>query len=224
VTYPTKQVVATLKAAVVKTKFMNTKIKSLCESLINQFDSIPEKRKEILTKITQYIQTRKDSNQPISLVYICTHNARRSFFGQIWAQTASSYYQIPNVTCSSGGMEVTECHPNSIATLKNQGFDIQQKTENKNPIYSVSIDRDTVIDCFSKLYDDSSNPKNDFAAIMVCSDAETNCPFIPEAALRISTTYDDPKEFDGTPMEKEGYLKRANQIALECLFIFSQVK
>ncbi len=52
-------------------------------------------------------------------------------------------------------MEVTECHPNSIATLKNQGFDIEQKTENKNPIYSVSIDQEIEVDCFSKFYNDS---------------------------------------------------------------------
>jgi protein-tyrosine phosphatase/arsenate reductase len=58
---------------------------------------------------------------------------------------------------------------------------------------------------------------------LVCSDAETNCPYIPEAALRISTTYDDPKEFDGTLMEAEKYLERANQIALECLYVFSNV-
>jgi arsenate reductase len=203
---------------------MNTKIKTLCESLTQQFDSIPEKRKEILAKITAYIQNQKDSNQSISLVYICTHNARRSFFGQIWAQTAASYYQIPNVSCASGGMEVTQCHPNSIATLKNQGFEIVKKTDDKNPIYSVEIDQEVAIACFSKLYDDANNPKNNFAAIMVCSDAETNCPFIPEATLRISTTYDDPKEFDGTPLETEKYLERANQIAVECLFVFSQVR
>ncbi len=53
--------------------------------------------------------------------------------------------------------------------------------------------------------------------------AETNCPFIPEAALRISTTYDDPKEFDDTPIESEKYVERENQIAMECLYVFSKV-
>jgi protein-tyrosine-phosphatase len=203
---------------------MNTKISSLCESLSTQFDSIPVKRKEILLKITQYIQQRKDLSKPISLVYICTHNARRSFFGQIWAQTAASYFQIKNTQTFSGGMEVTACHPNAIQALQNQGFEIEKTSNEKNSIYAISIDNEVKIDCFSKLYDDEQNPKNDFAAIMVCSDAETNCPFIPEAALRISTTYDDPKEFDGTPLQSEKYLERANQIALECLFVFSQVK
>lgn len=203
---------------------MNQEIKNLCESLINQFDSIPEKRKEILTKITEYIQQRKDENKPISLVYICTHNARRSFFGQIWAQTAASFYHIENCTTYSGGIEVTRCHPNAIKALQNQGFNAKITKESINPVYELSFGGSKNIDCFSKLYNDATNPQDDFAAIMVCSDAETNCPFIPDAALRISTTYDDPKEYDGTPIESSKYLERANQIALECLFIFSKVK
>ncbi len=202
---------------------MNNKINSLCESLITQFDSIPEKRKEILEKITAYIQQRKDSNKPISLVYICTHNARRSFFGQIWAQTAASFYGIDNCTTYSGGMEVTRCHPNAINALQNQGFETHRSSDSTNPLYEINYGENDNLLCFSKLFNDSRNPTQDFAAIMVCSDAETNCPFIPEAALRISTTYDDPKEFDGTPLEVEKYLERANQIALECLYVFSNV-
>ena len=195
----------------------------MCESLSTQFDSIPEKRKEILEKITAYIQQRKDSNKPISLVYICTHNARRSFFGQIWAQTAASFYGIDNCTTYSGGMEVTRCHPNAINALQNQGFETHSNSDSTNPLYEINYGGNENLLCFSKLFNDSTNPAQDFAAIMVCSDAETNCPFIPEAALRISTTYYDPKEFDGTPLEEEKYLERANQIALECLYVFSNV-
>ena len=195
----------------------------MCKSLSTQFDSIPEKRKEILEKITAYIQQRKDSNKPISLVYICTHNARRSFFGQIWAQTAASFYGIDNCTTYSGGMEVTRCHPNAINALQNQGFETHSNSDSTNPLYEINYGGNDNLLCFSKLFNDSTNPAQDFAAIMVCSDAETNCPFIPEAALRISTTYDDPKEFDGAPLEEEKYLERANQIALECLYVFSNV-
>lgn len=203
---------------------MNLEIKNLCESLTKQFDSIPEKRKEVLEKITGYIQHRKDVKQPISLVYICTHNARRSFFGQIWAQTAASFNNIDNCTTYSGGMEVTRCHPNAIKALQNQGFEVIVKENATNPIYELSFGGDEKIICFSKLFNDKTNPSQDFAAIMVCSDAETNCPFIPDAALRISTTYDDPKEFDGTLNESEKYVERATQIAIECLYVFSNVK
>jgi hypothetical protein len=95
--------------------------------------------------------------------------------------------------------------------------------DSTNPVYELSFGGNEKINCFSKLFNDKTNPSQDFAAIMVCSDAETNCPFIPDAALRISTTYDDPKEFDGTPIESEKYVERANQIAMECLYVFSKV-
>jgi protein-tyrosine phosphatase/arsenate reductase len=152
---------------------MNNKINSLCESLSTQFDSIPEKRKEILEKITAYIQQRKDSNKPISLVYICTHNARRSFFGQIWAQSAAHFYGIDNCTTYSGGMEVTRCHPNAINALQNQGFEAHSSSDSTNPLYEINYGGKDNLLCFSKLFNDSRNPAQDFAAIMVCSDAET---------------------------------------------------
>ena len=58
---------------------------------------------------------------------------------------------------------------------------------------------------------------------MVCSDAEENCPFIPNAEMRISTTYDDPKAFDNTPQQDATYDERSAQIAREILYMFSLV-
>ena len=74
------------------------------------------------------------------------------------------------------------------------------------------------------MYDDAVNPTSNFAAIMTCSDAEENCPFIPGVELRIGTTYDDPKAFDNTPIKAEKYLERSNQIARECLYVFSLIQ
>jgi protein-tyrosine phosphatase/arsenate reductase len=74
------------------------------------------------------------------------------------------------------------------------------------------------------VYDDQSNPTSNFAAIMTCGDAEENCPFIPGVELRIGTTYNDPKEFDGTSLQEEKYTERSLQIGLETLFVFSQIK
>jgi hypothetical protein len=59
---------------------------------------------------------------------------------------------------------------------------------------------------------------------MTCSHAEENCPYIRGVDLRIGITYDDPKAFDGTPQQDEKYLERSNQLALENLYVFSQIK
>ena len=76
---------------------------------------------------------------------------------------------------------------------------------------------------FSKLYDDASNPDADFAAVMTCSEADKNCPYIPGAESRIQLLYDDPKEFDGTAEETEKYDERASQIAAELFYFFAQI-
>jgi arsenate reductase len=200
-------------------------IKLYCDKLISEFDTIAAERKALLEKISDYISSKKEVNQPIQLVYICTHNSRRSHFGQIWAQVAANYYNVKNVTSFSGGTEATTFNSNAINAVKRVGFGVTSLDETSNKRYHVVYDEaENPIICFSKVYDDAQNPQTNFAAIMTCSDAEENCPFIPGVELRIGTTYDDPKAFDNTPLQDAKYDERCKQIALETLYVFSKVK
>ncbi|MCB9202758.1 MAG: protein-tyrosine-phosphatase [Flavobacteriales bacterium] len=205
---------------------MNSSIKAHCESLIQNFNEIPVERKLILEKIADFIQKKKDKNEKIQLIYVCTHNSRRSHFGQVWGKVAAEFYGISNVETFSGGTEATAFNPNAINALKKVNFIISSKNSDaKNPIYEVVYDENKEpIICFSKKYSDKANPEDNFVAIMTCSDADENCPFIPNCELRIATTYEDPKKFDNTELQDEKYLERCNQIATECLYMFSKVK
>jgi len=40
---------------------------------------------------------------------------------------------------------------------------------------------------------------------------------------RISLPYNDPKDYDGTNLEKDKYLERVNEIGREILYAFSMV-
>ena len=202
---------------------MFQKINSHCKQLVSKFDTIAAEKKAVLSKISNYIQSKIAQNEPINLVYVCTHNSRRSHFGQVWAAVAASYYNIPNVMTFSGGTEATAFNPNAINALKTTGFEISADSTDANPIYIVRFGENESTTCFSKVYDNDVNPKSNFAAIMTCSDAEENCPFIPGVDLRIGITYEDPKAFDGTPQQDQKYLERSNQIALECLYVFSLI-
>ncbi len=203
---------------------MFPEIKSFCDNIATDFDKIPGQRKELLGKISDYIISKQKQGKPVNLVYICTHNSRRSHFGQVWAHVAASYYGVNNVHSFSGGTEVTAFNINAINALKRIGFEVKALGAEKNPTYHLFFgDNEEPITCFSKMYNDNKNPQKEFAAIMTCSEAEQNCPFIPEAELRISTTYEDPKAFDGTPQQDEKYSERCRQIALETLFVFSKV-
>ena len=200
-------------------------IKQYCDKLIAEFDVIPKERQALLEELSNYVSSKKESHQAIQLVYICTHNSRRSHFGQIWAQVAANYFNVKNVTSFSGGTEATAFNSNAINAIKRVGFDVKPLDETTNKRYHVVYDEtENPIICFSKVYDDAQNPQTNFAAIMTCSDAEENCPFIPGVELRIGTTYDDPKAFDNTPLQDAKYDERCKQIALEILYVFSKVK
>jgi arsenate reductase len=194
---------------------------------IDSFDytAISEERKIILQPLIDYIQNKVLKNDEIRLNLICTHNSRRSHLSQIWAQTASYYFNISNVFCYSGGTEATAMFPVVAKTLTNQGFQIKTISEGINPVYAVKYsENEPPIICFSKTYDNNFNPQSEFVAILTCSHADGACPFIAGAEKRIPITFEDPKVFDNTPQQAEKYLERSIQIATEMFYVFSNIK
>lgn len=198
-------------------------IQERCAAFVKNFKEIPAERKQLLEKIADYIKAKKSANEPINLIYVCTHNSRRSHLGQVWAAAAAAYYNVNNVHTFSAGTEATAFNPNAIKALMSAGFSINKKDESPNPVYEVFFAEDQFTTCFSKVYNHEVNPAQNFAAVMTCADAEDNCPFIPGCDLRIGTTYNDPKAFDNTILQDEKYTERSNQIAMECLYVFSKV-
>ena len=184
--------------------------------------NIPSTRKVWLTEIIEYIKSKIENNQEINLNFICTHNSRRSQLSQVWAKVASVYYGI-EINSYSGGVEVTAFNERAIDSLVRSGFSIL--FENSiNPKYEISYsENENPIIAFSKLFDDDFNKADYFAAIMTCSDADENCPHIPNAEKRIPLRYDDPKSYDDTPFELEKYDERSLQIASEMFYVFSQI-
>ncbi len=200
-----------------------TPIKNQIESL--NFSAISENRKLILQPLIDFIQDKTNQQKKIQLNFICTHNSRRSHLSQVWAQTLAQYYNILNVTCFSGGTEATAMFPMVVKTLNKSGFEIVVKTEGVNPVYQIEFTKITTpIICFSKTYDDTYNPQSEFAAILTCSSADENCPFITGAEKRIPITFEDPKAFDNSPLQEVKYLERSLQIAGELKYVFSQIK
>ncbi|SHH69146.1 arsenate-mycothiol transferase ArsC [Winogradskyella jejuensis] len=202
---------------------VNEKLNHLIETL--EPSTISEERKGILSELVEFIQSKKDKNLPVNLNFICTHNSRRSHLSQIWAQTMAYKFNIGNVFCYSGGTEATAMFPVVGDTLVNQGFQINKLSNEKNPVYAVKYaeDRHPIV-CFSKTFDANFNPKKSFAAVMTCSHADENCPFIAGAEQRIAVRYDDPKAYDNTPLQFKKYEERSLQIATEMKYVFSKIK
>jgi arsenate reductase len=204
---------------------MIEELKKYCDEVINNFQSIPEKRKNDLDKITAYIKTCRTEKRITNLVFICTHNSRRSHFGQVWTNVAAVYYKIPGVFTYSGGTEVTAFHPNAIRALSKSGFLISKHQSGNNPLYAVyhSENADPLY-VYSKLYDDADNPKNNFAAILTCSEAGEKCPVVTGADQRIELPFEDPKKYDSTPDFEKAYDDCCRQIATEMFYVFSALE
>ncbi len=153
-----------------------------------------EERKASLQLLIDFIQQKVTAGQPVNLNFICTHNSRRSHLAQVWAQTAATYFKIPNVCCYSGGTEETALFPQVAQTLTAQGFQIFTIAEGDN------------------------------AAIMTCSQADGGCPFIAGADKRIPLTFEDPKVSDGTQEQAQIYHQRSLQIATALFYVFHTIR
>lgn len=187
------------------------------------FTSISKERAIELQVLINHIKNKKAENQEIALNFICTHNSRRSQFSQLWAKVASDYYNIA-INCYSGGIEETAFNGRAVSSLLRFGFLITSNNEEENPIYRVKWNTNSSpLLMYSKLFDDKINNSSKFAAILTCSHADENCPFIPRAEIRIPIRYNDPKQYDDSPIEKEMYDTRSLEIATELFYVFSKV-
>jgi len=199
-------------------------LQTAVETLIQEFGIIPEERKELLAQLSDLIAANVQSQKNTALNFICTHNSRRSHIAQLWAQTAAHYFSIPGIQTFSGGTEATAFNPRAVKAMKDAGFETAKKSEGENPQYVVRFsDNGPVVKAFSKKYNDPFNPEKNFIAIMTCSHADENCPLVSGASKRIAITYDDPKDFDGTPLEEDKYRERVMEIGREILYAFSRV-
>lgn len=204
----------------------NPKLNKYTAELPGKFDEILPERKEALLQFAQYISNKLKENQTAKLVFICTHNSRRSHLGQVWAFAAAEYFGIKNVETYSGGTEATSFNPRAVEVIKRAGFMVD--TDNpcsENPDYSIRLNKDQEpYKAFSKIFSDPHNPQNGFCAVMVCSDADEGCPYIPGAEKRIPLSYEDPKHHDNTDMEALKYDERCEEIGRDMFFVMSEVK
>ncbi len=202
---------------------MYPSIRKLVKDASIDFFTINETRRNVLRIVSQFVKGKTLSGEEINLTFICTHNSRRSHFGQIAAALAATYYGIDRVFTFSGGTEATRMNENAINSLSKLGFDIHSDENEPNPTFTVSFGIESRVICYSKKYDHPFNPSKDFAAVLTCSDADELCPTIPGAELRVAIPYEDPKKFDGSENQDQAYTDCFKLILTEMLYTFSLV-
>lgn len=218
---------------------MNPKLRHYLSQREAEFDRIETTRRVILKDLSRYMELCQTQKRPKRLVFICTHNSRRSHMAQAAAVGAAEYYQTKDVLSYSGGTEATAVFGLARQAIESSGFALvpQDAPEKTNPVLLLNTggqDGDGTADArdsesdsirlFSKRYNEAPNPTKEFAAIMVCSDADEACPVVTGAEVRLALPFEDPKAFDGSPLASEKYQERMADITREVMFAFSLQK
>jgi arsenate reductase (thioredoxin) len=193
--------------------------------VVGEFERISGERRAVLDEVAAFIAAGLKERGEAKLTFICTHNSRRSHLAQIWAQAAALHYGLDGVKSFSGGTEATAFNIRTVRALRRAGFSVVDSTGGTNPVYLVQYAEGAPpIRAFSKVYDAEGNPKEGFAAMMCCDQADANCPLVNGATTRVPVHYEDPKKGDGTPGEASGYDERCRQIAGEMFYLMSRVR
>ncbi|MEM9644902.1 MAG: protein-tyrosine-phosphatase [Planctomycetota bacterium] len=207
--------------------------------------ALPPARRELMESAADQIASCIREGGPIELHFICTHNSRRSHFGEVFATTAAIDQDVQQLHCRSGGTEATACNERVVRSLRRAGLSVVAPSPtDSNPIYLVQVcEKIAPIRLHSKRFD---QPQSDLSksvasgstssddptpnqptrcvAMMCCSDAERACPIVPGAVARIPLHYEDPKISDGTESEAETYDLRRDQIAAEMMALVQGVR
>lgn len=200
------------------------KLKETAVHLINQEGLISEERRALLDELSIYISGKLKARHLVDLLFICTHNSRRSHMAQLWAKAASVYYNISGINTFSGGTQVTAFNKNAVNSLRKAGFKITLEKDGNNPKYMVQYAKNGMPQvCFSKLYDNKKNPQSEFVAVMTCSHADESCPVISGAYYRTTISYEDPKKFDGSAQVEAAYEQTSAEIGREMFYAFKKV-
>ena len=201
---------------------MNNTLNKYLETVTKASKKIPQHRQVVLKKLIDYVVKKKGN---CGLIYVCTHNSRRSQFSQVWSFIVSRSLGLNNIRSFSAGTEETAFNERAIESLLRAGVKIEKAGIGPNFQYKINAADDLKsLLTFSKVIDDSINPINNFASVMTCSHADDNCPIIVGGDDRIPVRYVDPKAHDDTDKEEEAYDERSFQIASELTYVFTEAK
>lgn len=200
---------------------INTSLKSSIDELCGEFDSITNSRKEELKELAELIMQDRESFGHSKLIFVCTHNSRRSQLSEIWFRAAAWHYGIDKISAFSGGTESTAFNHRMVAAIKRAGFLVEKIEDGDNPVYRIPLSEhdSQAQNMFSKKYDHPFNPDSAFIAVMVCGQADQDCPFVPGASARMALPYEDPKHSDNTPEESAVYDAKVREIGREILYL-----
>lgn len=100
------------------------KIDDYIDTLTNNFESISQNRKLEIEKLSEIICGELSEHQLCNVVFICTHNSRRSQIAELLFRIGIRYHQIRGLHGYSGGTEATAFNPSAVNACRNKNIPV----------------------------------------------------------------------------------------------------
>lgn len=208
------------------------KLRSHADYLTTTFDMIDQPHRQAAHQLAQWMVANYEAGKSIEVIVVCTGNSRRSILGASMGNVAAAYYGLNDVRFYSGGTAPSAFNRRTVAALRDVGFEVTDtgqeakrgSAKTLNPMLRIQWGEGLETIEFSKRFSDEGNPRSGFAALMVCSEADAECPTVPGAALRLATPYLDPKTYDGSAFEAAKYNERRDDVGRMMLAALCQVR
>lgn len=179
-------------------------------------------RLELLNTLAMAIKMGLQKEGQLHLRFVCTHNARRSQLSQIICYALAKAYHL-NISTSSAGTHKTQVHPMVVKALNHLGFRTEKVLAPPAEYLIYFAEDQEPIPVFSKTLKEASGNGQSFWTVMVCEQADAQCPFVPGASHRSVLSYADPGEKDGTDQALEAYLSTARSIITEWQWMLQKI-
>ena len=218
-------------------KCLLPKVEEHLSLLTTGYDLLDEAHGAAGRKLADWIVENYRPGRPLAIMCVCTGNSRRSILAATMVNVSAAYYGLPEIRGYSGGTKPSAFNERTVTTLREIGIEVAKLDEEAargdattaNPKHRIrwgSGPEDSSMRTieFSKKYDDDDNPSSGFAALIVCGNADEDCPIIKGASTRIATPYLDPKVYDGTEIEARKYAERRDDIGRLMLSVMMQAR
>ena len=199
---------------------MLEKFKKHCQQQAHQ---IPQDRLSLLASLAENMVEIQQKGA-LHLLWMDTHNSRRSIFCQVWAKCWAMHHGLEGFEMYSGGIKVEAIHTNTLDALSNAGLFVNRLDARENAHYQLYYqEQKSPVAVFSKLLGDAPNPQENFLAVYTSETAKERFSSISGAKLTFSLLYPDPKIADGSMEEEVVYADLNEQVAVEMGVLFGMV-
>jgi arsenate reductase (thioredoxin) len=141
-------------------------------------------------------ETEKQPEQPLRVLFLCTHNSSRSQMAEGLLRTrGGSAFRV-----FSAGTEPRSVHPLAIKVMQEIGIDISNQTAKGIEAFATEPSMDLVI--------------------TVCHEAQESCPIFPNAKRQVHWGFADPSRVTGTEEERLAAFRHIRDLIAATINLF----